>query len=61
MACLFCKQENGHLREFKTLEVDKSVRQMATEMQDVELMARMEGGDLVALEAKYHLECLTTL
>ena len=24
-------------------------------------MARMEGGDLVALDAKYHRECLTTL
>ena len=24
-------------------------------------MARIEGGDLVALEAKYHLECLTAL
>ena len=61
MACLFCKQENGHLREFRTLEVDQSVRQMATELQDTDLIARMEGGDLVALECKYHLECLTAL
>ena len=35
---------------------------MATDLQETELMARIEGGDLVvALEAKYHLECLTAL
>ena len=26
-----------------------------------ELMARIEGGNLAALETKYHLECLTAL
>ncbi len=25
MACLFCQQENGHLHEFQTLEIDKTV------------------------------------
>ena len=61
MACSFCKQENGHLHGFRTLEVDQSVRQMATELQDTNLIARMEGGNLVALECKCHLECLTAL
>ena len=61
MACLFCQQEDGHLHEFRTLEADETVRQMATELQETELMARMEGGDLIALEAKYHLQCLTAL
>ena len=61
MACLFCQQEDGNLHEFRTLEAGKSIRQMATELQDTELMARMEGGDVVALEAKYHLECLTAI
>ena len=61
MACLFCQQEGGNLHEFRTLEANKSVRQMAIHLQDTELMARIEGGDLVALEAKYHLECLTGL
>ena len=27
---------------------------MATELQDTELLARISGGDLVALETKYH-------
>ena len=63
MACLFCQQDGGSLQlyQFKTLEADKTLRQMATDLQETELMARIEGGDHVALEAKYHLECLTAL
>ncbi len=61
MACLFCRGEAGHLHEFRTLGADDNIRQMATELQERELMARMEGGDLIAIEAKYHLECLTAL
>ena len=60
MACLFC-QQGGHLHKFTTFEADESVRQMATELHETELMARMEGGDLIALEAKYRLQCLTAL
>ena len=51
MACLFC-QQGGHLHKFTTFEADESVQQMATELHKTELMARMEGGDLIALEAK---------
>ena len=60
MACLFC-QQGGHLHKFTTFESDESVRQIATELRETELMARMEGGDLIALEAKYQLQCLTAL
>ena len=28
---------------------------MATDFQDVEIMARISGGDMIAIEAKYHL------
>ena len=34
---------------------------MAIELQATELMATMEGSDLIALEAKYHLHCLKSL
>ncbi len=34
---------------------------MALELQETDVMAKMEGGDLIALEAKYHLQCLTEL
>lgn len=60
-ACLFCLREDGHLHEFRTLGANDSIKQMAMELQETELMARMEGGDLIALEAKYHLQCLTEL
>jgi hypothetical protein len=56
IACLFCQQVDGHLHEVRTLGADENIRQMATELHDTELMARMEGGDLIALDAKYHLE-----
>jgi hypothetical protein len=32
---------------------------MAIKLQDTALLARISGGDLVAIEAKYHLDCLT--
>jgi len=32
---------------------------MAIDLQDIDLMATIEGGELVALKTKYHLECLT--
>jgi len=31
MACLFCQQQGGNLHEFRTLEADKSVRQMVVD------------------------------
>ena len=34
---------------------------MAIDLQDSALLTRIEGGDLTALEAKYHLSCLTAL
>ena len=34
-----------------TFEADESIRQMSTELQETELMATMEGGDLIAPEA----------
>ena len=32
---------------------------MATDLEDTDLLGRISGGDLVAIEAKYHLVCLT--
>ena len=41
------------------MSLDKELRQMATEMQDTSLISRISGGDLVAIELKYHRSCLT--
>ncbi|KAG0714919.1 hypothetical protein GWK47_013185 [Chionoecetes opilio] len=50
------------MHEFRTLGADDNVRFMASDLQETELMDRIEGaGDLIALEAKYHLACLVGL
>ena len=59
--CIFCTKDDGHLHEFRTFDADDNVRRMATDLEDTALLTRIGGGDLTALEAKYHLSCLTTL
>ena len=51
--------EGGQLHEFRTLDADRNVRKMATDLQDIALLTRIEGGDLTAQESKYHLTGLT--
>lgn len=59
--CLFCEERSGFLHEFLTMDADTNVRNIATDLQDTALLAKIEGGDLHALEAKYHMACLTKL
>jgi len=59
--CIFCSNNDGHLHEFRTFDADDNVRRMAIDLQDTALITRIDGGDLTALEAKYHLSCLTAL
>ncbi len=42
------------------MKLDHDLRRMATELQDSSLLARISGGDLIAIEAKYHFNCLST-
>ena len=59
--CLFCEEETGNLHEFRTLDADINIRIMPTDLQDAALVRKLEGGDLIALEAKYHLACLAKI
>ena len=61
--CIFCEQEHEieNLSSVQTFEEDSNTRTMATGLLDVEIMARISGGDMIAIEAKYHLSCLTKL
>ena len=43
------------------MKLDQDIRRMATELQNSLLLARISSGDLVATEAKYHLNCLSAL
>lgn len=38
-----------------------TIQTMITELRDTRLMTRIIGGDLIAIEAKYHLPCLVKL
>lgn len=61
--CLFCqKRDNSdNLHRFSADNSDKNIRIMATELEDFDLLARMSGSDLMAIDAEYHLECLTEI
>ena len=61
--CLFCSkgEDNGRLKCFSMLESDKNVCQMALELGNFELLGRMSEGNLIAIDAKYHLKCLISL
>ena len=63
--CLFFwlqgnKGQAKYLHEFKTLDADENVRATAAEIQDNKLLGRI-AGDMIALKAKYHLSCLTSI
>ena len=63
--CFFCSKpgtKTEKLHEVSTFQVDFRVRKCAQKLQDENLLAKLSAGpDLIALEAKYHAGCLTTL
>jgi len=55
-----CTEDSDEiLHDFTSLAMDKKIRDMAKELEDFELLSRISGGDLVAIEAQYHIGCLT--
>ena len=58
-SCIFCLQVSGKLHQCSTMGLDQELRKMATDLQDTSLLARFSGGDLVAIEGKYHYKCLS--
>lgn len=60
MSCVFCSENtNEDLHECCTHNIDVRLRTMATEMEDTDLLAKLAGGDVIAIEAKYHSSCMT--
>ena len=61
--CFFCNNVAGPsgLHKASTFEIDRSVRESAIKLKDTDLLAKLAGGDMVAIEAKYHLTCLAAL
>ena len=61
--CFFCGKfaAGDALRNASTFDIDIHVRQCALKLQDKPLLAKLSAGDLIAQEAKYHPQCLTSL
>ena len=60
--CIFCeKGKEGEVHNFRTFDADENVRTIATELKDTRLLSTLAGGDLITIEAKYHLKCLAGL
>lgn len=60
--CFFCSDAGSEkLNVVATKQMDANVRKYAIQLEDTELPAKLSSGDVIALEAKYHLTCLTKL
>ena len=42
--CIFCDEQGNHLHQVLTLEVDRDVNEMAVQMQDSQLIAKLAEG-----------------
>ena len=61
-ACFICDEcDDRALHSVSTLGLDDRVRECASLLNDEKLIAKLSGGDLIALEAKYHTQCLSML
>ena len=61
--CFLCDGPAGSagLHQSSTSDIDARVRRCAIELEDTALLAKLSPGDMVALEAKYHRNCLVKL
>jgi len=60
-SCFICESEKGPFHEVSAMELEARVRKCATLLNDEKLIAKLGGGDLIALEARYHGTRLTML
>ena len=58
-----CNEPAGttNLHEASTHNLDMKVRRCALQLEDRKLIAKLSAGYMIAFEAKYHRNCLTTL
>ena len=63
--CFFCNNikhpSSSSLHKAATFQLDANVRRCANILGDKALIAKLTDGDLIALDAQYHLTCLTQL
>ena len=56
--CFFCGEFSKDMHRCQTLKLNQKVRDIATEMGDNQMLAKLSQGDMVAVDAKYNLRCL---
>ena len=54
-AWFFCDDTTGNLTKVETMSLDSRVRQIAEELRDTKLLSKLSGGDMVAIDAQYHV------
>ena len=61
--CFFCElgKDTGDLRKASTFKVDERVRKCAHILEDTLLLGKLSSGDMIAQDAVYHINCLSTL
>ncbi len=62
--CFFCDQPATNvkpMRRASTFDIDTRVRQIAINLQDEYLIAKLSEGDMIATDAEYHVQCLVSL
>ena len=60
--CFFCDETIGEMRTAATmhkLHIDASIREKAN-MKDTTLLSKLSAGDMIAIDAVYHKNCLTS-
>ena len=60
---LFCDKglEVGDLHHIVSFDADANIREMVVALQDTQVLAKIDGSDLIAKEVKYHLKCFISL
>ena len=53
------RKNQEELHDYSTENAELSLRTMASDMNDHDLLTKLSGGDFVATEAKYHFPCIT--
>ena len=59
--CFFCDSSEGTIHRVLTFQLDKRVRKCATILEDVDLLGKLNSGDMIARDAMYHSPCLLDL
>lgn len=61
--CFFCDEDDTReqLHNAQTDKLDRRIREYAHILQDRKLLGKLSEGDMHALDARYHLSCMTSL